>query len=89
MKVIATTKAPAAIGPYSQGYEVNGFVFSSGQIPVNPETVFSSHRHKKPHPECRASLHKNFMGSRSIRISTTARKAGMTRVTKFSMKTSG
>ena len=38
MKIIATTKAPAAIGPYSQGYEVNGFVFSSGQIPVNPET---------------------------------------------------
>ena len=37
MKVIATTKAPAAIGPYSQGYEVNGLVFSSGQIPVNPE----------------------------------------------------
>ncbi|MCI8861790.1 MAG: RidA family protein [Lachnospiraceae bacterium] len=38
MKVITTTKAPAAIGPYSQGMEVNGFVFSSGQIPVNPET---------------------------------------------------
>ena len=38
MKVIATEKAPGAIGPYSQGYEVNGFVFSSGQIPVNPET---------------------------------------------------
>lgn len=38
MKTIATTKAPAAIGPYSQGMEVNGFVFSSGQIPVNPET---------------------------------------------------
>ena len=38
MKAIATTKAPAAIGPYSQGMEVNGFVFSSGQIPVNPET---------------------------------------------------
>lgn len=37
MKVLTTTKAPAAIGPYSQGYEVNGFVFSSGQIPVNPE----------------------------------------------------
>lgn len=37
MKAIATTKAPAAIGPYSQGMEVNGFVFSSGQIPVNPE----------------------------------------------------
>ncbi len=38
MKVITTTKAPAAIGPYSQGMEVNGLVFSSGQIPVNPKT---------------------------------------------------
>ena len=38
MKVIATAEAPAAIGPYSQGYEANGFVFSSGQIPVNPKT---------------------------------------------------
>lgn len=38
MKAITTTKAPAAIGPYSQGMEVNGLVFSSGQIPVNPET---------------------------------------------------
>lgn len=38
MKAIATTKAPAAIGPYSQGMEVNGFVFSSGQIPVDPKT---------------------------------------------------
>ena len=37
MKPISTTKAPAAIGPYNQGYEVNGLVFSSGQIPVNPE----------------------------------------------------
>ena len=37
MKVIETAKAPAAIGPYSQGFEVNGFIFSSGQIPVNPE----------------------------------------------------
>ena len=36
MKVIATTNAPAAIGPYSQGYEVNGFVYTSGQIGVNP-----------------------------------------------------
>lgn len=36
MKVVATTHAPAAIGPYSQGYAVNGFVFTSGQIPVNP-----------------------------------------------------
>lgn len=32
-KVISTTKAPAAIGPYSQAIEANGFVFASGQIP--------------------------------------------------------
>ena len=36
MKVLETNKAPGAIGPYSQGYEVNGFVFTSGQIPVDP-----------------------------------------------------
>jgi reactive intermediate/imine deaminase len=36
MNVLETGKAPGAIGPYSQGYEVNGFVFTSGQIPVNP-----------------------------------------------------
>ncbi len=38
MKVISTKKAPEAIGPYSQGYLVNGMVFVSGQTPVNPET---------------------------------------------------
>ena len=37
-KVISTTNAPAAIGPYSQAIEANGFVFASGQIPVNQET---------------------------------------------------
>lgn len=36
--VIQTEKAPAAIGPYSQAIEVNGMVFTSGQIPVNPAT---------------------------------------------------
>ena len=36
MKEIFTDKAPAAIGPYSQGFEVNGMVYLSGQIPVNP-----------------------------------------------------
>ena len=36
MNVISTEKAPGAIGPYSQGFEVNGFVFTSGQIPVDP-----------------------------------------------------
>ena len=38
MKVLETTKAPGAIGPYSQGFEVNGLVFTSGQIPVDPAT---------------------------------------------------
>ena len=38
MNVIETTNAPGAIGPYSQGFEINGFVFTSGQIPVNPQT---------------------------------------------------
>ena len=38
MKSIETTKAPGAIGPYSQGYIVNGFVYTSGQIPVDPVT---------------------------------------------------
>ena len=35
-QVITTDKAPAAIGPYSQGIRVNGFIFFSGQIPLNP-----------------------------------------------------
>ncbi len=37
-KVISTDKAPAAIGPYSQAIEVNGMVYTSGIIPVVPET---------------------------------------------------
>lgn len=37
-KVIRTDKAPAAIGPYSQAIEVNGMVYTSGIIPVVPET---------------------------------------------------
>ncbi len=37
-KELATTNAPAAIGPYSQGVEVNGHVFVSGQLPVDPKT---------------------------------------------------
>ena len=38
MKAISTTKAPAAIGPYSQAIEANGFVYASGQLPINPVT---------------------------------------------------
>lgn len=38
MNPICTDKAPGAIGPYSQGYAAGGFVFTSGQIPVDPAT---------------------------------------------------
>lgn len=37
-KIIATNNAPAAIGPYSQAVDLNGTLFISGQIPVNPAT---------------------------------------------------
>ena len=36
MTVISTPNAPAAIGPYAQGYIANGMVFTSGQLPVDP-----------------------------------------------------
>lgn len=38
MKVVATKKAPEALGPYSQGYVHNGIFYSAGQVPINPET---------------------------------------------------
>ena len=38
MKSIETKSAPAAIGPYSQAILANGFLYTSGQIPLNPET---------------------------------------------------
>ncbi len=37
-KIIATDKAPGAVGPYSQGVAVDGFIFTAGQIPINPAT---------------------------------------------------
>lgn len=37
-KVISTSQAPAAIGPYSQAIETGGMVFTSGQLPINPAT---------------------------------------------------
>jgi 2-iminobutanoate/2-iminopropanoate deaminase len=37
-RIISTSKAPAAIGPYSQAVEINGTLYISGQIPLNPET---------------------------------------------------
>lgn len=37
-EVIATEKAPAAVGPYSQAIKANGFVYTAGQIPLDPAT---------------------------------------------------
>lgn len=37
-RIIATEKAPAAVGPYSQAVELNGTLYISGQLPINPET---------------------------------------------------
>lgn len=38
MKAISTNNAPAAIGPYSQAIEANGFIYASGQLPIDPST---------------------------------------------------
>ncbi len=38
IETISTARAPQALGPYSQALKVGGFVFCSGQIPINPET---------------------------------------------------
>lgn len=38
-RTIATTNAPAAVGPYSQAVELNGTLFISGQLPINPATA--------------------------------------------------
>ena len=38
MKALHTNLAPAAIGPYSQAIEVNGIIFASGQLPIDPAT---------------------------------------------------
>ena len=37
-KIISTTKAPSAIGPYSQAIQVGNLIYASGQIPINPAT---------------------------------------------------
>ena len=54
MKIISTPNAPAAIGPYSQGYEVGGFVYTSGQIPVDPATgIISQGIEAQAHQSCK------------------------------------
>ena len=43
MEIIHTDKAPAAIGPYAQAVEANGFVFTSGQLGIIPDTGVLAH----------------------------------------------
>jgi 2-iminobutanoate/2-iminopropanoate deaminase len=38
IKKVETSEAPGAVGPYSQGTEIDGFIFVSGQLPVDPKT---------------------------------------------------
>lgn len=38
LQAVKTDRAPATIGPYSQAVDVGGFIYTSGQIPINPET---------------------------------------------------
>ena len=57
MKVIATEHAPAAIGPYSQGYITGNLVFTSGQIPIDPATgEIKSGIEEQVHQSCRNVL---------------------------------
>ena len=54
MNITSTPKAPAAIGPYSQAIAANGFLFASGQIPLNPVTgeIIGSTIEEKAHRCC-------------------------------------
>lgn len=47
MLIVDTKNAPGAIGPYSQAYETNGLVITSGQLPVNPADG-TMPRHRRP-----------------------------------------
>ena len=53
MKFISTEKAPAAIGPYSQGAIIGNTIFASGQLPINMET---GELESDPVKACKASL---------------------------------
>ena len=55
-KVTSTDKAPAAIGPYSQAIEVNGFLFASGQVPINPEVGDSGSKRSDIHRRCKNNM---------------------------------
>lgn len=50
-KIIATDKAPAAIGPYSQAVDCGSFLVTSGQVPFDPATgEFGPRRHRRADP---------------------------------------
>lgn len=54
MRKIETKKAPGAIGLYSQAFETNGFVITSGQIPVDPQTgLVPDGIEKQAHQSCK------------------------------------
>lgn len=55
MNIISTNKAPAAIGPYSQGMIVGNLIFTSGQIPINPENgkIESTDIEQQTHQACK------------------------------------
>lgn len=60
MKAIHTDKAPAAIGPYSQAIEVNGFVYASGQLPIDSSTGMF------PEGGVAAQTHQSILNAESI-----------------------
>ncbi len=54
METIETKKAPAAVGPYSQGKKHGGLIFLSGQLPVDPETgVMPTSIEEQAHQSCK------------------------------------
>lgn len=64
-RVISTTAAPGAVGPYSQAVEANGFVFVSGQLPLDPATgAFVSDNTDEQAEQCIKNLLAVLCGSR-------------------------
>ena len=51
-KIIETSQAPSAIGPYSQGVSVDGFLYTSGQIALNPENMEMMNGQIEEETEC-------------------------------------
>ena len=61
---VQTNKAPAAIGPYSQGIVVGNLVFTSGQIPLNPKTgvLEGDNITEQTHRVCKTGDHPLYLG---------------------------